>query len=323
MCPVNGIRDLIQWRCGIDWPNEFLWGLGQGGGFAYLRFNAADPPRQVYTGIATPRQHIYLADLFGAGFSVIENRTFTYSWDKAQESLAQGRPPILGPLDMFYLPYYDELYHQRHIPIHFVLLAGSDADRAYVYDTGMEEVQSIPLEELKQAWDVHAPGLGKRNRLSILDIPAVLAPVETLVRKSIADECRMMLHPPVSMVGIPAMQKLAREIVRWPEELGEEKAAASLRQVREYLNTPPDPEGDHLTAGRDLYIEFLQEAGEMAGLDFSDAIRWLNDSMAIVPELAGAIRRSDLTAAAACFERIAQVEGEAYQALWKIVSVTD
>jgi hypothetical protein len=47
MCPVNGIRDLVQWRSGQDWTNEFLWGLGQGGGFAYLRFNAADPPRQV------------------------------------------------------------------------------------------------------------------------------------------------------------------------------------------------------------------------------------------------------------------------------------
>ena len=55
MCPVNGIRDLVQWRSARDWSNEFLWGLGQGGGFAYLRFNAADPPRQVYTGISTPR----------------------------------------------------------------------------------------------------------------------------------------------------------------------------------------------------------------------------------------------------------------------------
>ena len=48
MCPVNGIRDLVQWRAGRDWSNEFLYGLGQGGGFAYLRFNSADPPRQVF-----------------------------------------------------------------------------------------------------------------------------------------------------------------------------------------------------------------------------------------------------------------------------------
>jgi hypothetical protein len=63
MCPVNGIRDLVQWRSGRDWSNEFLWGLGQGGGFAYLRFSPANPPRQVYTGISTPRQHRYLHGL--------------------------------------------------------------------------------------------------------------------------------------------------------------------------------------------------------------------------------------------------------------------
>lgn len=57
MCPVNGIRDLVHWRTGRDWSNEFVHGLGQGGGFAYLRINPADPPRQVYWGIASPRQH--------------------------------------------------------------------------------------------------------------------------------------------------------------------------------------------------------------------------------------------------------------------------
>ena len=35
LCPVNGIRDLIHWRSGRDWSNEFLWGLGHGAGFAY------------------------------------------------------------------------------------------------------------------------------------------------------------------------------------------------------------------------------------------------------------------------------------------------
>jgi hypothetical protein len=29
MCPVNGIRDLVHWRSGRDWSNEFVWGLGQ------------------------------------------------------------------------------------------------------------------------------------------------------------------------------------------------------------------------------------------------------------------------------------------------------
>jgi hypothetical protein len=321
LCPVNGIRDLIHWRAGRDWSNEFLWGLGQGGGFAYLRFNSADPPRQIYTGTATPRQHKYLAELFGAGFTESENRAFKSSWLKAREAVDAGTPPVLGPLDMFYLPFYEGIYHQRHIPIHYVLLVGYEEDKAYVHDTGQEDVQTISSDELRLAWDVNVPGLGKRNRLAIIDVPQELPPTATLIRQSIADQCQTMLHPPVSMVGIPAMKKVAREIAHWPEELGEDTVAKCLRQACEYLNSPPDLEGDHLTAGRDLYIVFLEEAGTLAGLDFSEAIRWLHESIATIPPLAEAVRRNDLEKAAHCFDRVAEVETKAYTALSKVVDV--
>lgn len=322
MCPVSGIRDLIDWRSGRNWSNEFVHGLGLGGGFAYLRFKSADPPRQVYWGIAGPRQHRYLAELLGAHYVEVENRSFEFSWKRAQEAVDVGTPPVLGPLDMFHLHFYEDIYHKRHIPIHYVLLVGYEDEKAYVHDTDKGDIQGIPLEELRLAWDVNVPGLGKRNRLVVFDIPQNLPPTDVLIRKSIADECQTMLHPPVSMVGIPAMKKVAREIARWPEELGEDTAAKCLRQVREYLNTPPDLEGDHLTAGRDLYIAFLQEAGAMAGLDFSGAINRLGESIAAIPELAEAIRYNQLEDAAACFDRVAEVEAEAYSELSKNVGAT-
>jgi hypothetical protein len=132
-----------------------------------------------------------------------------------------------------------------------------------------------------------------------------------------------MLHPPVSMVGIPAMEKVGREIAGWPEELGEETAAACLRQVREYLNSPPDLEGDHLTAGRDLYVSFLHEAGSMAGLDLSQAISQLQETLEIIPQLAGAIGQGQLEQAADHMGRIAAVEERAYTELSRIVGATD
>jgi len=319
LCPVNGIRDLIHWRAGRDWSNEFVHGLGQGGGFAYLRFNAADPPRQVYWGVASPRQHQYLAELLGAGHTAIENRSFKFSWQKAREAVDAGTPPVLGPLDMFHLPFYEGIYHQRHIPIHYLLLVGYADEAAYVHDTGEDEVQTVPLDELQLAWNVNAPGLGKRNRLAILDIPSIIPSDDALVRKSIADQCQTMLRPPVSMVGIPAMEKAAREIARWPAELGEDATARCLRQVREYLSSPPDLEGDHLTAGRHLYVAFLQEAEAMAGLDLSAAIGRLRESLATIPQLAEAIRQGRLEEAAAHLGHIAEAEAQAYIELSRIV----
>ena len=321
LCPVNGIRDLIHWRSGRDWSNEFLWGLGQGAGFAYLRFDSADPPRQVYTGAATARQHRYLAGLLNANLTEVENRTFKFSFSKAREAVDAATPPVLGPIDMFHLHYYEDVYHKRHIPIHYVLLVGYDDENAYVHDTSKEDVQVISLEELQSAWDVNVPGLGKRNRLVVMEIPQELAPTEMLIRRSIADACQTMLRPPVSMVGIPAMRRVAREIIDWPEELGGDAAARCLRHVLEYLNSPPDPEGHHHTAGRDLYIAFLQEAEELTGLDLSAAIRWLRESMSTIPALAEAIRRDDLERAAICFGRMAEAETEAYSELSRIVGM--
>ncbi len=319
MCPINGVRDLIQWRSGKDWSNEFVYGLGLGGGFAYLRFNSADPPRQVYWGSASPRQHKYLAELLMADYTNLENRSFKYSWEKAKEAVDAGMPPLIGPLDMFHLHFYEEIYHQRHIPIHYLLLVGYDSDNAYIHDTGLLDVQTLPLKELEQAWDVNVPGLGRRNRLAILNIPQEIASPRTLICRSITDEYKMMVKPPVSMVGIPAMEKVSREIANWPKELGRETADRCLRQVREYLNSPPDLMGDHLTAGRDTYIAFLEQAGVLAGLDFSKAIIRFISTMDMLPIIAKAIQQDNLMKAAAGFATIAKTEKEAYSILYECI----
>ena len=273
MCPVNGIRDLIEWRSGRNWSNEFIFGLGLGGGFAYLRFKSANPPRQVFWGNGGPRQHKYLADLLTAKYTEIEKRSFKFSWNKARQAVDARTPPVLGPLDMFYLPFYEGIYQERHIPIHYVLLVGYDEETAHILDTAHPDVQDLKLDELQLAWNVNVPGLGKQNRLVVFDIPKTLPPAEAIIQRSLADECHTMLHPPVSIVGLPAMKKIAREIAAWPDELGEQVTSSCIQQIREYLNSPPDLEGDHLTAGRDIYIEFLQEAGSMANMDLTVPIK--------------------------------------------------
>ncbi len=320
MCPVNGIRDLVEWRTGRNWSSEFVWGLGQGGGFAYLRINVADPPRQVYWGAASSRQHEYLAGLLGAQYTMIEGRSFRFAWERACAALQAGTPPVLGPLDMFYLPYYPAIYQKRHIPIHYLLLVGASDAAATFLDTDKDDPQVLALIDLRAAWDVSVPGLGKRNRLAVLNIPAEIPPDGALICRSIADQCQAMLRPPISMLGVPAMEKLAAEIAGWPEELGAERAAASLRQVREYLCSPPDVEGDHLTAGRDRYIAFLEQAGPVAELDFGSAIRCLQETIEQVPEMAAAVEARHLGDAAAAMRQIAASEARAFGALEQALS---
>ncbi|MEI6310138.1 MAG: hypothetical protein WCP58_10915, partial [bacterium] len=75
----------------------------------------------------------------------------------------------------------------------------------------------------------------------------------------------------------------------------------------------------HRTAGRDLYVAFLEEAGEIAGLDFSKAVDRFREVIVTIPSLAEAIQQGRLADAAVFFGRIAEKEKEAYTELCRVV----
>lgn len=64
-------------------------------------------------------------------------------------------------------------------------------------------------------------------------------------------------------------------------------------------------------------MAFLQQAGEMTGIDFSQAVGHLQESISFIPEVAGAIQQGDLVKAALCFERVAEAETKAFTELSK------
>jgi hypothetical protein len=65
--------------------------------------------------------------------------------------------------------------------------------------------------------------------------------------------------------------------------------------------------------------EYLQQAGEMTGIDFSQAVKHLRESISFIPEVAGAIQQGDIVKAALCFERVAEAETKAYTELSKVL----
>lgn len=159
-CPINGLEDQYEWKTGTRLPGFCLMDLSTIG-FTYIKQKNAPAPRMVFWGSGMGKPLFdFLSDVIGFDCYCLEDRAFSTAWKTARDYLTNGTPVMLGLLDMYHLHYYPKLYHRFHIPQHFVLLVGYDEqnDAALVQDNGLPGVQSIPLDDLKAAWNVRVPG---------------------------------------------------------------------------------------------------------------------------------------------------------------------
>jgi len=123
-------------------------------------------------------------------------------------------------LDMYYLHYYPELYKKEHVPIHYLLVTGYDEQKqvVYVHDCSFNGLQQIPFAEFEASLNVNVPGMSRKNTYRIFRLPQKMPSELELAGKGLAYKAGRMLKPPVSMLGIPAMRKLAKEITTWEDK---------------------------------------------------------------------------------------------------------
>ena len=102
-----------------------------------------------------------------------------------------------------------------------MLLVGTDDERktVLVQDNGLAGIQSIPLEDLKEAWNVRVPGQGKPNTLYTLKFNQRPADLEAIWRRALKKRARLFLEPPVGFLGVRGMKKAQKEISVWIDEL--------------------------------------------------------------------------------------------------------
>jgi hypothetical protein len=231
---------------------------------------------------------------------------------------------------MYHLPYYAQFYHRVHIPIHYVLIVGYDdeQDIILVHDCDRGEVQPIPYADLQLAWDVHVPGMSRKNTLFAFEMDARVAHVRSIVHEGLLHKARFMLEPPTSMFGIKGMRKLAHELPHWPKELGTDLLDTCLRNLVEYTGFPPalpnritgyDTPDDH-TAGRNGFADLLTRlAGDYDRPVWAEAAPLFERSGAALEELTDAVvdvilgQRDTLQPAAVLVAHVADLEEQAYR----------
>lgn len=164
-CMCSGIEDLYATRTNQSIPEGFLLALGSFGETVFIKMNNSEKPYMFSANDARPKT-VYenLKEELGLDYKIIGGTTVKYAKKSIKKEIDEGNPVILGPLDMFYLPYL-KMYHAEHIPIHYVMMTGYDEEKdcVLIYDCDREEMIELAMSDLELAWDIEKNGVGDKN----------------------------------------------------------------------------------------------------------------------------------------------------------------
>lgn len=314
-CYVNGLEDVLSWK-GADYPDYLLSVAGGMSSFAYLKFKMAKPPCMVYWGSSPKYFLLNLEKIIGFRQDILEGRTFKTAFARMKDHINKGEPVMAGALDMYYLHYYPKLYKKSHVPIHYVLVVGYDDDKqaVLVHDCSVLGVQEVPYPEFEKSLAVKVPSMSNRNTIRVFKLPKKLPSELELAKKGFKFKAEQMLSPPVSMFGIPAMRKLAKEITSW-------KNRDCFEHLATYATTPPQlPRTfEHSDGMRLVQAQILKMLGEKHAIgEWTDASGLFQESGKLIKGLSKASIEQDAKTCSGLIAQIADIEEKAYQLLRSI-----
>lgn len=240
-CMWNGIEDLYITRTGETLPENLFFLLSEFGSFCYLKTEKAELKRMISLGDGrTKKMYEFLAPIVGFEYRHYSYSTFEKALKKTKGEIDMGYPVVLGALDMYYLPYFEKLYHREHIPFHYVLMAGYDDSRGciYHYDCGREELQTLSYEELRSAMNCSYPGLSKENTVCIVRMNSDKGK-DQIAEEALAIKKKMFLEPASGCLGIRGFEKFIAELPGLREKLGREEYDKILLNMVTFFGTVP------------------------------------------------------------------------------------
>jgi hypothetical protein len=282
--------------------------------FAYLKFKMAKPPCMVYWG-NNPKYLLQdLSEIIGFTQIISEGKSFKNEFPKIKIYIDNDEPVMVGALDMYYLHYYPELYKKERIPIHYLLVTGYDEEKqvVYVHDCSFDGPQQIPFAEFEASLNVNVPGISRKNTYRIFGLPQKMPSELEVAGKGLAYKAERMLKPPVSMLGIPAMRKLAKEIITWEDK-------SCYNHMVAYAGLTPPLIAEDLSHNDGLRFEqarLLKALGQKYhNTEWSKASNLFTKSGELIIKLCEKALDYEGSACSQLLGRIADVEEEAYRYL--------
>ncbi len=267
-CMWNGIEDIYINKTKAEIPDQFFFGMSGFGSFAYIKTNRADIKRLVsFCEGRTRQMYQFLGPIAGFNYQFIESKTPELALAKAKKEIDAGYPVVLGALDMYYLDYYEKLYHRNHIPFHYVLMVGYDdaAEEIYLFDCGRDERLALSYDNLMLAMGAQYAGLSKPNTICKIRMEQP-GSQRHIIKAALTHRAALFVKPPTSFLGVNGMRKLANELPGWEKELGRDETVKVLRQMTEFFGSVPQTPNRLLGMDEDDDITFMCSRDKMSRL---------------------------------------------------------
>ncbi len=240
-CMCSGIEDLYATRTNQSVPEGFLLALGSFGETVFIKMNNSEKPYMFSANDARPKTVFEnLKEELGLDYKIIGGTTVKYAKKSIKKEIDDGNPVVLGPLDMFYLPYL-KTYRVEHIPIHFVMMTGYDEEKncVLIYDCDREDMIELAISDLELAWNIEKNGVGDKNGFIKIRLGDNLLDKYTLSRNCLLKKAERQFREKPNILGISAYEKIAKELPKWKKKFSEEDYRKALISITEYMGKVP------------------------------------------------------------------------------------
>lgn len=148
-CMWSGIEFIYGAKKG-EWVPDFgFFAMSGVGNFIYLK--GENFRQAAWSNGMVNKMYDFMAPIVGFSYEYVEGLAFNEMMEKAKAEIDEGRPVILGPVDMYYLKYFAKIYKHMHIPVHYIMMTGYDEEKIYIIDGGTTEVQTLTYGEIEEA----------------------------------------------------------------------------------------------------------------------------------------------------------------------------
>lgn len=251
-CENGATVDLLKFS-GVDINEPLVFGIGYGLFFSYLPFFKLNSlpvvtfrpyPGMIFRGATR---------LLGVKVKRDKFKKPEKSMQQLDKLLSKGIPVGMR-VGVFYLPYFPPEY-RFHFNSHNLVVFDKKDGQYMISDPVMENIETLNYEELKRVRFAQGSYPPKGRMYYIRKIPDQIDLKKAIIC-GIRKNCRLMLNIPLPYFGVRGIRYLSSKMRKWPERLGDKKAALYLGQVIRML----EEIGTGGAGFRFMYAAFLQQA---------------------------------------------------------------